>query len=63
MATKTNKSFSKRIKATKNGKLLTRAKGQNHFNGKKTGQERLQDRNHQELTIKPTAQARFMPHA
>jgi len=63
MATKTNKSFTKRIKVTKTGKLLTRAKGQNHFNGKKTGQERLQDKNTQELTIKPTARARFMPHA
>lgn len=31
---KTNKSFSKRIKVTKNGKLVTRKIGQNHFNAK-----------------------------
>ncbi len=31
---KTNKSFSKRIKVTKNGKLITRKIGQNHFNSK-----------------------------
>ena len=36
---KTNKSFSKRIKVTKNGKLLRRASGQNHFNSRNTGQE------------------------
>lgn len=35
---KTNKSYSKRIKVTKNGKLVTRKIGQNHFNAKnKTG--------------------------
>lgn len=31
---KTNKSFSKRLKLTKNGKLLSRKAGQNHFNAK-----------------------------
>lgn len=31
---KTNKSFSKRLKLTKNGKLLNRKAGQNHFNAK-----------------------------
>jgi ribosomal protein L35 len=31
---KTNKSFAKRIKVTKNGKLVTRKIGQNHFNAK-----------------------------
>jgi ribosomal protein L35 len=31
---KTNKSYSKRIKVTKNGKLITRKIGQNHFNAK-----------------------------
>jgi len=31
---KTNKSFLKRIRVTKNGKLMTRKIGQNHFNAK-----------------------------
>ena len=31
---KTNKSYSKRIKRTKSGALLTRKSGQNHFNSK-----------------------------
>ncbi|MEK7123364.1 MAG: bL35 family ribosomal protein [Patescibacteria group bacterium] len=34
---KTKKSILKRFKITKNGKILHRAKGQNHFRGKKTG--------------------------
>ena len=34
MAMKTNKSFAKRLKLTKSGKLLNRKAGQNHFNAK-----------------------------
>ena len=34
MSIKTNKSYTKRIKITKSGKLLTRKSGQNHFNTK-----------------------------
>jgi ribosomal protein L35 len=32
MSTKTNKSFSKRLKVSKNGKISSRKSGQNHFN-------------------------------
>ena len=31
---KTVKSFAKRLKITKNGKILSRATGQNHFNAR-----------------------------
>ncbi len=34
MSTKTNKSFSKRLKVTKAGKVLARRGGKNHFNAK-----------------------------
>ncbi len=33
---KTNKSCSKRLKVTKNGKILARKAGQNHFNAKES---------------------------
>ena len=33
---KTNKSYAKRIKKTKNGKLLSRKAGGNHFNAKES---------------------------
>jgi ribosomal protein L35 len=38
---KTNKSYAKRLKVTKNGKVLARAKGQNHFNSKESGRSQL----------------------
>lgn len=34
---KTNKSYLKRFKVTKNGKIVGRQKGQNHFNAKASG--------------------------
>lgn len=42
MATKTNKSISKRIKVTASGKLLARKAGYNHFRrNKSTKQKRM----------------------
>jgi len=41
MSTKTNKSFSKRLKVSKNGKLLARHTGQNHFNAKESRRSQL----------------------
>ncbi len=34
---KTNKSFTKRIRVTKNGTLIARKPGQDHFNAKERG--------------------------
>ncbi|MDP3962720.1 MAG: 50S ribosomal protein L35 [bacterium] len=42
---KTNKSFSKRLKLTKNGKILSRATGQNHFNAKESRRSQLHKKN------------------
>ncbi len=41
---KTNKSFQKRIKLTRNGKLVTRRKGQNHYNAKDSGVQTIAKR-------------------
>jgi ribosomal protein L35 len=38
---KTNKSFSKRLKVTRNGKILARSTGQNHFNSKESRRAQL----------------------
>ena len=38
---KTNKAYRKRIKVTKKGKLITRAKGQNHYNAKESGRKQF----------------------
>ncbi len=34
---KTNKSYTKRIRVTRNGKLIARKPGQDHFNAKERG--------------------------
>ena len=36
---KTNKSYTKRLKVSKNGIITHRAKGQNHFNSKNSGRK------------------------
>jgi|TARA_Y100000310_G_scaffold345866_1_gene471919 ribosomal protein L35 len=38
---KTNKSYTKRLKVTKKGKVLARKPGQNHFNAKETRSTRM----------------------
>jgi ribosomal protein L35 len=42
---KTNKSFAKRLKVTKSGKVLARATGQNHFNAKESRRSQLTKKN------------------
>ena len=41
MSTKTNKSFTKRLKVSKNGKIQARRTGQNHFNAKESRRSQL----------------------
>jgi ribosomal protein L35 len=38
---KTNKSYSKRLKVTRRGKILARGTGQNHFNSKESRRSQL----------------------
>jgi ribosomal protein L35 len=58
---KTNKSFTKRIKVTKNGKLVARKPGQNHFNARQTGRARLARKRTQLLTLSKRITRRFLP--
>ncbi len=37
---KSNKSFLKRLRVTKKGKIVARVPGHNHFNAKRSGSER-----------------------
>ncbi|MDO8514261.1 MAG: 50S ribosomal protein L35 [bacterium] len=41
---KTNKSFTKRLRVSKNGKIVARAPGQNHFNAKESSSGRMRRR-------------------
>jgi ribosomal protein L35 len=58
---KTNKSYTKRIRVTKNGKLMVRAKGQNHFNAKQSGAQRSAKRRSVTLNLTVQVRRRFLP--
>ena len=59
---KTNKSYSKRIKKTKNGKLLSRKAGGNHFNAKesRTKQTKRSGKHSMMLAMTNKAVSRFI---
>ena len=46
---KPRKSISKRIRITKNGKLIARKRGQSHFRSKKSGNSKMRMRSGQTL--------------
>lgn len=60
---KTNKSYTKRIRVTKNGKLVARKPGQNHFNAKESGSAKSAKRRSVTLAIGMRVRRRFFPGA
>lgn len=58
---KTNKSYTKRIRVTRTGKLVARVKGQNHFNAKQSGNQRRAKRGVITLALSARARRRFLP--
>ena len=58
---KTNKSFTKRIRATKNGKLIGRKSGFNHFNAKQRRVKQLAGKRGVEIKMNAKDRARFFP--
>ena len=46
---KTNKAFLKRLKVTRNGKIVARKAGQNHFNAKESRRTQLRSNRSQNL--------------
>ena len=58
---KTNKSFSKRLKVTKNGKILGRKAGQNHFNAKESRSKQQAKKRSLKVFFSNKAKARFLP--
>jgi len=57
---KTNKSYKKRLKVTKNGKVLGRKIGQCHFNAKSSGTKRLAKKRMQNITLSQRIKRRFL---
>ncbi len=58
---KTNKSYTKRIRVTRTGKLVARKAGQNHFNAKQSGSKRSGKRRSIALTLTAKVIRRFLP--
>ncbi len=60
MSMKTNKSYSKRIKISKNGKLLTRKSGQNHFNSRENGNQKSGKHGNSEFHMSNKERSQFL---
>jgi len=58
---KTNKSFSKRLKVTKNGKIISRKAGFNHFNAKQSRGSQLAGKKGVNFIIKNKPKSHLMP--
>jgi len=57
---KTNKSFTKRLKITRNGKVIARKPGQNHFNAKESRSTQMDGRRSQALTLTKKVSQQFI---
>lgn len=60
---KTNKSFSKRIRVTRKGKLVVRKSGQDHFNAKERGRTKNVKKRASSMTMTTGSRRRFLPGA
>ncbi len=58
---KTNKSFTKRLKLTKNGKIIARKPGFNHFNAKQSRSTQLAGKKRNDFVIKNKPKSHLMP--
>jgi ribosomal protein L35 len=58
---KTNKAYSKRIRVTRNGKLVARKPGQDHYNALESGREKHQKGGMQTLNVTTAVMRRFLP--
>lgn len=57
---KTNKSYAKRLRVTKNGKIVARVPGHNHFNAKRSGSERQRRHRAASLSLSQQDRSRFL---
>jgi ribosomal protein L35 len=57
---KTNKSYTKRIRVTRNGKLIARKPGQNHFNGKERSRTKGEKKRSVTLALNKRVTRRFL---
>ncbi|HYF13333.1 MAG TPA: 50S ribosomal protein L35 [Candidatus Paceibacterota bacterium] len=60
---KTNKSFTKRLKITRRGKVIARKPGQNHFNAKESRSTQMNGRRSQRLHLSKQVMQRYITTA
>ncbi len=60
---KTNKSFSKRLKVTKSGKIIGRKPGFNHFNAKQSRTKQLAGRKGNAFVMKNKPKSHLLPNS
>jgi ribosomal protein L35 len=58
---KTNKSYLKRLRVTRTGKVLARKPGQNHFNAKESSSKTMSKRRTVTLALSNKIRRRFLP--
>ncbi len=57
---KSNKSYLKRFKITRNNKIIARKPGQNHFNAKESAKTGINKRRSAEVIMSNKAMSRFL---
>ncbi len=63
MSIKTNKSYTKRFKITKNGKILSRKPGQDHFNAKERTRASMSKHRMQSIHMDNKSKSRFLANS
>jgi len=63
MSLKTNKSYAKRIKVSKNGKLSSKKAGHGHFNAKEGGEKKLAKHRPVGFVMSAKNQGRYLPYS
>ncbi len=58
---KTNKSYTKRLRVSKNGTIVARTPGHNHFNAKRSSGERMRNARSQDLKMSNQDRSRYLP--
>lgn len=58
---KTNKSFKKRIKVTRKGKILSRKSGHGHFNAKQKRIKQLDQKKHRTIKMSNKNLGKYLP--
>lgn len=58
---KTNKSFTKRLRVTRKGKIVARVAGHNHFNAKESGTGRQRRNRKVLLSFSNAERSRYLP--